>query len=181
LSQDASSAEELKDLLVQWNLTSYEEVLVKLGVERVSDLEWVLDADLCELELPKVAHRKMQAMLEWCRKENTNAWEPLPKRARVDQTGEVFFSSGGVGGIERGTAPALVSAAGSPAAGAPVPVAGLPVAGAQMGELFPGANASSEVISLRVRGQVCPVLISFPPLTNLPSRRGPSAIPVRGC
>ena len=152
-SQDASSAaEDLNALLALWNLQSYAAVFVELGVERVSDLFWVVDTDVEEVELPKVARRKMLAMLESWRKQNATAREPAQKRARVDQAGEGGNASG-VGGIERGAAPAPVSAAGSPAAGAPLP-----------------GGAPGEHISLKVKGGGC---TPPPPPLHSSARRRP--------
>ncbi|KAJ1476614.1 hypothetical protein T484DRAFT_1907662, partial [Baffinella frigidus] len=134
--------EELNALLVQKYLQNYASVFLKLGVECVEDLAYVLDTDIVELELPKVATRKILAMLECWRKANAKgkeggregdvkikrcaegaaSGESAEKSARADQAGE-GGNGGGVGGIERSAAPAdgggSRGSLGLPAAGVP--------------------------------------------------------------
>jgi ubiquitin C len=99
-SQDPGASEEVTALLSQWDLETHADVFVELGVERVRDLQWVLDSDVEEQKIPRVAKRKMLAMLAWWRKENGS--EPAHKKMRRDAV--VKSAEDGTKGIGRGAA-----------------------------------------------------------------------------
>ena len=85
-----AASEEVHALLVQWNLQSYEAVLAELGLEGTSDLGFMEDSDVALLEMPTLAKRKVQAMLEWWREEN--AAGPLQKKGKLENASAKTFS-----------------------------------------------------------------------------------------
>ena len=87
--------EELEALMIQWRLETHAAVFVDLGVETVADLEYMQDSDVDALQIPKIAKRKMQSLLDWWRGQNTAAsTQKSTKRHRVDPPGV----AGGVAG-----------------------------------------------------------------------------------
>ncbi|KAJ1481874.1 hypothetical protein T484DRAFT_1805812 [Baffinella frigidus] len=74
---------ELQALLVQWGLGSSAAVFAELGVEKTTDLEWLLDSDVEELNIPKVAKRKVQAMLSFTHRNVTLGTGLLPFQAML--------------------------------------------------------------------------------------------------
>ena len=105
-SQHPDACKEVTALLAQWDLETHADVFVELGVERARDLQWVLDSDVEEQNIPRVAKRKMLAMLERWRKENGS--EPAHKKVRRDAV--VKHEESGVGGAGSGAAAAPPSA-----------------------------------------------------------------------
>ncbi|KAJ1469003.1 hypothetical protein T484DRAFT_1853335, partial [Baffinella frigidus] len=118
-SQDAGAtgaSEEVRALLVQWNLQSHAALLAELGLERVSDLKYLRESDAEHLPIPTLAKRKVQAMLAWWREENV-AEPPMKKVTLEAASGEKGGEgSGGAkdgpyaasgGGVARGAADAV--------------------------------------------------------------------------
>ena len=101
-SLNEESPEEVKTLLGQWGLGKHAEVFAELGVDAVSDLAFVQDSDLDEQQIPKVAKRKMQAMLDTWReqsvankakkKETTHSLEQHQQPARTITPSIVMLS-----------------------------------------------------------------------------------------
>ncbi|KAJ1495403.1 hypothetical protein T484DRAFT_1876041, partial [Baffinella frigidus] len=69
----ATGDPELQALLVQFRLESFAAVFAELAVEKAADLEYLTDADIEALQIPNVAKRKMQAMLDWWREQNQSS------------------------------------------------------------------------------------------------------------
>jgi hypothetical protein len=96
--------EELEALMIQWRLETHAAVFIDLGVETVADLEYMQDSDVDALQIPKIAKRKMQSLLDWWRGQNTAAsTQKSTKRHRVDPPGVAGGAAGrAVGGSAEG-------------------------------------------------------------------------------
>ncbi|KAJ1481869.1 hypothetical protein T484DRAFT_3636871 [Baffinella frigidus] len=143
----AGATGELQELLAQWRLASSENaaVFAELGVERVSDLHWILYTDferkrrraLC----PSHLLNKARAMLDWWRAENGE--EPTPKKAKLEMasgeevsekaaatsrqgSGEGGSAGGAKGGEGKSAAPAEVEKADASTASGEVAAATFP-------------------------------------------------------
>jgi hypothetical protein len=84
--QDAMAQEapgDVPSLLVVWSLESYATAFAELGLQKVSDLKYMEDAHVGELQIPTLAKCKTRAMLEWWRKEN--AAEPARKKVKREE------------------------------------------------------------------------------------------------
>ena len=79
----AGVSEALPALLVTWGLESCALLFAELGVERVSDIEWVLDSDINDLQIPTIAKRKAQAMVAQWREQN--AEKPAQKKVKREE------------------------------------------------------------------------------------------------
>ena len=84
--QDAMAQEapgDVPSLLVVWSLESYATAFAELGLQKVSDLKYMEDAHVGELQIPTLAKCKTRAMLEWWREEN--AAEPARKKVKREE------------------------------------------------------------------------------------------------
>ncbi|KAJ1476314.1 hypothetical protein T484DRAFT_3111601 [Baffinella frigidus] len=102
-----ASSEEVQALLAQWDLQCHAVVFAELGLEKVSDLKYLHDSDAEQLPIPTLARRKVQAMLEWWRKEHDA--EPPQKKVTLEAaSGEEggAASGGGKGGEGKAAASA---------------------------------------------------------------------------